>query len=189
VQRIFATALSLDRLSRSLAPQHPDAAARLTASVDELDGTIAEIRTAIFELQQDDGPEPSTLRRQLTDVVRQVTEGHALRRDVRFRGRVDQLPRELTPDLLAVVRELVTNVVKHAEAQRVTVTVAAGEEVRVMVTDDGCGLPPVTVRSGLANLADRAERRGGRFSIRTGASGTEVCWIAVRPSVPPAGTG
>ncbi len=189
VQRIFATALSLDRLSRSLAPQHPDAAARLAASVDELDGTIAEIRTAIFELRQDDGPQPSTLRRQLTDVVRQVTEGHPLQRDVRFRGTVDQLPRELTPDLLAVVRELVTNVVRHAEAQRVTVTVAAGDEVRVMVTDDGCGLPPVTVRSGLANLADRAERRGGRFSIRTGASGTEVCWIAVRPSVPTAGAG
>ena len=183
VQRIFATALSLDRLSRSLAPDEPEAAARLSASVDELDGTIAEIRAAIFELQQDDGPEPSTVRRQLTDVVRQVTEGHPLQRDVRFRGAVDQLPRELTPDLVAVVRELVTNVVRHADAQRVTVTVTAGEEIRVTVTDDGCGLPPVTVRSGLANLADRAERRGGRFSIRTGASGTEVCWVASRRGV------
>jgi signal transduction histidine kinase len=64
----------------------------------------------------------------------------------------------------------------------VTVTVSAGEEVRVTVTDDGCGLPPVTVRSGLANLAERAERRGGRFSIRTGASGTEVCWVSGRCS-------
>lgn len=180
VQRIFATALSLDRLSRSLAPDVPEAAARLSASVDELDGTIAEIRSAIFELQRDDGPEPCTVRRQLTDVVRQATEGHPLQRDVRFRGAVDQLPRELTPDLVAVVRELVTNVVRHADAQRVTVTVTAGDEVRVAVTDDGCGLPPVTVRSGLANLADRAERRGGRFSIRTGASGTEVCWVAAR---------
>ena len=184
VQRIFATALSLDRLSRSLAPDDPETAARLSASVDALDGTIAEIRTAIFELQQDDGPEPSTVRRQLSDVVRQVTEGHPIQRDVRFRGTVDQLPRELTPDLVAVVRELVTNVVRHAEAQRVTVTVSAGEEVRVTVTDDGCGMPPVTVRSGLANLADRAERRGGRFSIRTGGSGTEVCWVAVRPADP-----
>jgi signal transduction histidine kinase len=186
VQRIFATALSLDRLSRSLAPEVPEAAARLSTSVDELDGTIAEIRAAIFELQQDDGPEPSTVRRQLTDVVRQVTEGHPLQRDVRFRGAVEQLPRELTPDLVAVVRELCTNVVRHADARRVTVTVTAAEEVRVTVTDDGCGLPPVTVRSGLANLADRAERRGGRFSIRTGASGTEVCWVAAR-RVPRAG--
>ena len=182
VQRLFATALSLDRLSRSLAPRNPEAAARLSASVDELDGTMAEIRAAIFELQQETGPEPSTVRRQLTDVVRQVTEGHALQRDLRFRGAVDDLPRDLTPDLVAVVRELVTNVVRHARAQRVTVTVSAGDEVRVTVTDDGAGLPPVTVRSGLANLADRAERRGGRFSIRTGGSGTEVCWIAPRRS-------
>jgi signal transduction histidine kinase len=181
VQRIFATALSLDRLSRALASENPEAAGRLSASVDELDGTMAEIRTAIFELQQQAGPQPSTVRRQLAEVVRQVTEGHPLQRDVRFRGAVDELPRELTPDLLAVVRELVTNVVRHAGAHRVTVIVSAGDEVRVTVTDDGGGLPHVTVRSGLANLADRAERRGGRFSIRTGESGTEVCWIAPRP--------
>jgi signal transduction histidine kinase len=178
VQRIFATALSLDRLSRSLSTDQPEAAARLSGLVDELDGTMAEIRSAIFELQQDTGPEPSTVRRQLTDVVRQATEGHALQRDVRFRGAVDELPRELIPDLIAVIRELVTNVVRHAGARRVTVTVSAGDEVRVAVTDDGCGLPSVTVRSGLANLTDRAERRGGRFSIRTGASGTEIRWIA-----------
>jgi signal transduction histidine kinase len=176
VQRIFAVALSLDRLSRSLQPQHAEAAARLARSVDELDGTMAEIRAAIFELHQEDGPEPSTVRRQLADVVRQVTEGHALRRDVRFRGAVDDLPRELAPDLVAVVRELVTNVVRHAAAGRVTVTVDAGDEVVVRVADDGVGLPPVTARSGLANLADRAERRGGRLTVSAGPSGTEVFW-------------
>jgi signal transduction histidine kinase len=178
VQRIFATALSLDRVSRSLGADRPEAAARLSNLVDELDGTMAEIRSAIFEFQRDAGPEPSTVRRQLTEVVRQATEGHPLQRDVRFRGAVDELPRELIPDLIAVVRELVTNVVRHAGARRVTVTVSAGAEVRVAVTDDGSGLPSVTVRSGLANLADRAERRGGRFSIRTGGSGTEIRWIA-----------
>jgi signal transduction histidine kinase len=137
---------------------------------------MAEIRAAIFELHQEDGPEPSTVRRQLADVVRQVTEGHALRRDVRFRGAVDDLPRELAPDLVAVVRELVTNVVRHAAAGRVTVTVDAGDEVVVRVADDGVGLPPVTARSGLANLADRAERRGGRLTVSAGPSGTEVFW-------------
>jgi signal transduction histidine kinase len=181
VQRIFAVALSLDRLSRSLHPEHAEAAARLSHSVDELDGTMAEIRAAIFELHQEDGPEPSTVRRQLADVVRQVTEGHALRRDVRFRGAVDDLPRELVPDLVAVVRELVTNVVRHAAAGRVTVTVEAGEDVGVGVADDGIGLPPVTARSGLANLADRAERRGGRLSVSAGRSGTEVCWAVPFP--------
>ena len=176
VQRIFAVALSLDRLSRSLRPEQADAAERLARSVDELDGTMAEIRAAIFELHQEDGPEPATVRRQLADVVRQVTEAHALRRDVRFRGAVDDLPRDLVPDLIAVVRELVTNVVRHAAASRVTVTVGAGEEIVVGVADDGIGLPPVTARSGLANLADRAERRGGRLTVTAGPSGTEVCW-------------
>ena len=65
---------------------------------------MAEIRAAIFELHQEDGPEPATVRSQLADVIRQVTEGHDLQRDVRFRGPVDDLPRELVPDLVAVVR-------------------------------------------------------------------------------------
>jgi signal transduction histidine kinase len=181
VQRIFATALSLDRLSRALQPDHPEAAERLSRSVDELDGTMAEIRAAIFELHQGEGPEPATVRSQLADVVRQVTESHDLQRDVRFRGSVDDLPRALVPDLVAVVRELVTNVVRHASASRVTVTVAVGDQVTVAVADDGTGLPEVTARSGLANLADRAERRGGALTTFAGPAGTQVCWAVPAP--------
>jgi signal transduction histidine kinase len=181
VQRLFATALTLDRLSRSLQEEHPEAADRLSRSVDELDGTMSEIRAAIFELHQD-GPEPATVRSQLADVVRSATEGHDLRRDVRFRGPVDDLPRDLVPDLVAVVRELVTNVVRHAAASRVTVTVGVADEVTVAVADDGTGLPEVTARSGLANLADRAERRGGTLRTSAGRSGTRVCWAVPAPA-------
>ena len=181
VQRIFATALSLDRLSRALQPDHPVAAERLARSVDELDGTMAEIRSAIFELHQEAGPQPVTVRSRLADVVRQVTEGQPLRRDVRFRGPVNDLPRDLVPDLTAVVRELVTNVVRHAAASRVTVTVSCADEVSVVVADDGTGLPEVTVRSGLANLEDRAERRGGRLTTSVGSPGTQVCWTVPDP--------
>jgi signal transduction histidine kinase len=181
VQRIFATALSLDRLSRVLKPEQPEAAERLGRIVDELDGTMAEIRAAIFELHQEDGPEPAAVRSQLADVVRQVTEGHDLQRDVRFRGPVDDLPRELVPDLVAVVRELVTNVVRHARASRVTVTIGSADEVTVAVADDGSGLPDVTARSGLANLADRAERRGGQLTTSASTSGTQVCWSVPAP--------
>ena len=181
VQRIFATALSLDRLSRALQPQDAEAAERLSRSVDELDQTMAEIRAAIFELHGEDGPEAATVRSSLAEVVRQATEGHDLRRDVRFRGPVDDLSRELVPDLVAVVRELVTNVVRHAAASRVTVTVGFADEVTVAVADDGIGLPEVTARSGLANLADRAERRGGRLRAFGGRSGTQICWAVPSP--------
>jgi signal transduction histidine kinase len=109
-----------------------------------------------------------------------VTEPHGLRGDLRIRDEVEDLPSDLVNDVVAVVRELVTNVVRHAMAQRVTVAVAVNDDVSVVVTDDGCGLPAVTARSGLANLADRAERRGGRLRTSSGGSGTEVTWSVPR---------
>jgi signal transduction histidine kinase len=180
VQRIFATALSLDRLSRSLEADRPEAAARVARSVDELDGTMAEIRSSIFELHRHEDVSPQNTRNELADVVHRITEGRALQCDVRFRGVLDEVPRALLPDLLAVVRELVTNVVRHAGASQVTLTVTVGEQIAVVVADDGSGPAFLTARSGLANLADRAERRGGRLTTSSGPSGTEVCWQVPR---------
>jgi signal transduction histidine kinase len=181
VQRIFATALSLDRLSRSLEEQHADAAGRLSRSVDELHGTISRIRTSIFELHEAEDVSAPAVRRRLAEVLRSVTDGHEVRPDLRIRYERDDLPPDLVLDVVAVVRELATNVVRHARAQRLTVTVGATDVVEVVVTDDGCGLPPVTVRSGLANLADRAERRGGRLTATAAGSGTEIRWTVPAP--------
>jgi len=152
-------------------------AGRLSRTVDELHGTIARIRTSIFELHEAEDASAAAVRRRLAEVLRSVTEGHELRPDLRIRTDRDDLPPDLVLDLVAVVRELVTNVVRHAGARRVTVTVDVGHEAcAVVVTDDGRGLPPVTVRSGLANLADRAERRRGQLSTTSSASGTEIRW-------------
>jgi signal transduction histidine kinase len=182
VQRIFATGLALDRISRSLAEKEPEVAARIGERVDELDGTIARIRTAIFQLQEADDASPVAVRRRLGEVVRSVTEGHDLRPDLRVRDEVEDLPPDLVHDIVAVVRELVTNVVRHAAASRLTVEVTVGDTVSVVVTDDGRGLPSITVRSGLANLGDRAERRGGRMSVSSGESGTMVTWTIPLPA-------
>ena len=139
VQRIFATALALDRIGRSLEETSPAAAARIAERVDELDGTIAGIRASIFELHLADDASPAAVRRRLAEVVRSVTEGHGLRVALRVHSEVEELPAELVADVVAVVRELVTNVVRHAGASRVTTTVAVDGEVRVVVTDDGGG--------------------------------------------------
>jgi signal transduction histidine kinase len=181
VQRIFATALSLDRLGRSLEAQRPDVAGRLSRSVDDLHGTIARIRTSIFELHEAEDASAAAVRRRLADVLRSVTEGHEVRPDLRIRSEREDLPPDLVLDLVAVVRELVTNVVRHAEARRVTVEVDITDTACVVVTDDGRGLPAVTVRSGLVNLADRAERRGGQLSTTSSESGTEIRWSAPLP--------
>ena len=185
VQRIFATGLALDRISRSLEKTQPEVAARISARVDELDGTIARIRSSIFELQEADDASPSSVRRRIGEVVRSVTEAHDLRVDLRIRTEVEDLRPDLAQDVVAAVRELATNVVRHARASRLTVAVTVGDEVSVVVTDDGRGLPPITARSGLANLADRAERRGGRLHTSSGSSGTEVSWCVPRPPADP----
>jgi signal transduction histidine kinase len=180
VQRIFATGLALDRVSRSLEETLPETAAALAERVDELDGTIARIRSAIFELHEADDASPDAVRAIIVDVVRSITGGQGLRPDVRLRGE-DDLPPALVPDVVAVVRELVTNVMRHASATRVTVTVTVGAEVCVVVTDNGVGLPAVAVRSGLTNLADRAERHGGRLTTSTGPKGTQIRWSVPMP--------
>jgi signal transduction histidine kinase len=183
VQRIYATALSLDRVGRALEDVDPYAALRVGRSVDELDATLRQIRSAIFGLHDDAAP--AGLAAGLADTVRQVTEGSGVQPGLRLRGDLDGLPSGLATDLLAVVRELVTNVVRHAAARRVEVTVeavvGAGSPVRVRVADDGRGLPEVTVRSGLANLAERAEHRGGRLTAAGGPDGTEVTWTVPGP--------
>src|SRR4029453_6509906 len=79
VQRIFATALSLDRLSRSMEPEQPDSAAVLSRSVHDLHGTIARIRTAIFELHESEDVSPAAVRKRLAEVLRSVTDGHEVR--------------------------------------------------------------------------------------------------------------
>ncbi len=183
VQRIYATALSLDRVARSLEEVDPYTAGRVERSVDELDETIAQIRSAIFELHE--GPvRPQALTRRLTDVVARVTEGSGVDCRVELLGPVDAVSGALGHELLAVLRELVSNVVRHAAATRVTVTVDAGrdpgDDVVVVVADDGRGMPAVALRSGLANLEERARRRGGALGVRGDRGGTAVTWRAPR---------
>ncbi len=183
VQRIYATALTLDRVARSLEDVDPYTARRVERSVDELDETITQIRSAIFELQDD--PPAETLGRRLSDVVARVTEGADVACHVELHGDVDGLSGPLAHDLLAVVRELVSNVVRHAAATRLSVGVDGGadpgDDVVVVVADDGRGLPVTPLRRGLANLEERARRRGGRLATGSGPrGGTTVTWRVPR---------
>ncbi|MGY1745758.1 sensor histidine kinase [Blastococcus sp. SYSU D00695] len=180
VQRIYATGLALDRIGRSLTEQAPEASARIAERVDELDETIARIREAIFELHDGETTRPAALRARLAEVVRSVTEGRGLRVTLRVRDGSADLPAALVHDVVAVVRELVTNVVRHAAATRVTAEVRVDSEVTVEVTDDGRGMPAVAARSGLANLTDRAERRGGGLTVTAGPPGTAIRWSVPR---------
>ena len=97
---------------------------------------------------------------------------------LRMAGQLDaRVPGPIAEHMLAALREALANVAKHAHATRTDVTVEAGADLVLRVRDDGVGLPETTRRSGLANLADRAEELGGTFHAGPAAGGgTHLEW-------------
>ena len=176
IQRLFAAGLSLQALASTLGPGR--AADRILATVADLDDTISQIRTSIFQLQQAPRAQQQGLRARLLDVV--AAEAPALGFDpaVRFAGRLDTLPEGVADDLVAVLREALSNIARHARARTAEVGLAAGaERITLDVHDDGIGLGPNARRSGLANLRRRAEQHGGTLTLATRRpTGTRLTW-------------
>jgi signal transduction histidine kinase len=176
IQRLFASGLQLQStLRRSTDPAVQE---RLQHVVTELDQTVREIRTAIFDLHTADDPGAGDLRRRLLDAVAGAVLGSGLSPSVRMSGAVDTLvPPAVGVHAVAVVREAVSNAVRHAGAATLTVTVEARDDLRIDVLDDGVGIDPGVARSGLRNLAERARECGGELVVQPGsAGGTRLSW-------------
>jgi signal transduction histidine kinase len=143
--------------------------ARLTAVVDEVDEVIRQIRTSIFELRGPIGPQQAGLKSRVLGIVADLRDMLKLDPEVRLDGPIDTaVPDRLVDDTAAVLREALTNVARHAGAERVEVQLVVGDgELFLEVIDDGAGLGPLGQRSGLANMAARAERNGGRFELES----------------------
>jgi len=175
IQRLFATGLSLQAAGRFAT--HPLVMERLEEAVDSLDTAIKDIRQTIFELHRT--RTASDVRADLAQVVEEARDGLGFPPVLRLPGDLDGLGGALEADILAVVREGLTNVARHAQAGSAEVTVSrAGGEVSVEVRDDGRGIGSRDERrSGLANIADRASARRG--SLQTGpvdGGGTRLLW-------------
>lgn len=176
IQRLFATGLQLQSTLR----RSPDPAvqARIQQAVDELDVTVREIRTSIFDLHTAGEGAAGGLRRRLMDTAAEAAEGHGLSNSVRIAGAVDTVvPPEVGSHAVAVVQEAVSNAARHAAARTVTLTVEAGAELVVEVADDGCGIDPHAARSGLRNLESRARECGGSLQVAPASrGGTLLRW-------------
>lgn len=176
IQRLFATGLGLQGAVRLV--DNEQLADRLTGYVAALDDTIRDIRQAIFALRAGEEKRDS-LRQDVLEIVGQATEVLGFEPAVRFEGPVDSaVPQRIVPQLIAALRETLSNAARHAAASAVTVELGvAGSAVRLTVRDDGVGLPDERTDSGLANLAARAEELGGWADARrTQPGGTEVVW-------------
>jgi signal transduction histidine kinase len=174
IQRLFATGMQL----QAVAPQslRPEAAKRLNAAVDDLDATIRDIRRSIFELRT---PVGNSLRTELRDAIDAATGPLGFRPVLDVSGPVDSaVPDDIAPEILAVVREALSNVARHADATtaRVSVRVADGSVI-LTVEDDGVGIDPGRARGGVVNMGERARDLGGTFAVEPGeVGGTVVLW-------------
>jgi PAS domain S-box-containing protein len=175
IQRLFASGMGLQGVVSLITNER--AAARVASIVDQLDATISEIRTAIFALgDRGDG----RVRADVLAITRRAAEQLGFQPSVRFQGAVDNtIPIETGAHVVAVLSEALSNVVRHAQANAVQVSLAAGDEVVLVVEDDGVGIGPTDRSSGLANMRRRAERLGGSMTVDTApGAGTRLEWRA-----------
>jgi signal transduction histidine kinase len=181
IQRLFAVGLGLQGMARFVA--RPDGAERIAGFVRDLDETIAEIRRSIFSLQQTPGAATS-LRARMLDVATEFAGPLGFEPHVRLEGPIDTLTSDdVRADLVATLREALSNIARHAGASSVEILVRAdlpARQVQLLVRDDGTGLPEHTSRrSGLANLAGRARRHGGKLTVQSPpGGGTTLTWSA-----------
>ncbi|MFE2155391.1 GAF domain-containing protein [Streptomyces lavendulae] len=180
IQRLFATGMTLQSAQRLV--DHPEASERLARAVDDLDATIKIIRSTIFGLR-DHGTRPHalTLRSRTVRAVDEAAACLGFTPALRMEGLLDtDVPSAVADEVPAVLGEALANVARHAAATRAQASVVAADgTLTVTVTDNGVGLPEGGRRSGLANLAERAERLGGRMRAGPpgpGEPGTRIEW-------------
>jgi signal transduction histidine kinase len=177
IQQLFAIGLSLEATSRRV--HDAETAQRIHMSVEDLDATIKRIRSTIFELGAAAVPS-SGVRDRLLALVDELETSLPSRPRMTFDGPLDSVVGASRADeLVTVLREMLSNVARHAHARHVDVTVAVDDaQVGIEVVDDGVGPEhePSTTASGLGlrNLAARAERHGGSFTVGAGQRGGTV---------------
>ncbi|WP_410659088.1 GAF domain-containing protein [Amycolatopsis sp. lyj-112] len=180
IQRLFAVGLAMQSTHRRA--RSPELQRRLGESIDQMHEIVHEIRTAIFDLHGGEaGQHGVRLRHRLYDSITELTDDTSTHPTVSLYGPLDSVPLLFAEHAEAVVRETVANVVRHAGASSVSVSVAVKDDVlRIVVTDDGSGIDGgSTAVGGLRNLRDRAVRVGGTFLVEARADGgTRVEWSA-----------
>lgn len=180
IQRLFATGLTLQSAMRLAEAGGDDLVRRIQQATDDIDETIRQIRSTIFELQSARGPDG--LRAGLVTICAELTEALGSKPRLLIDGPIDTaVPPRVTQHVLAVAREALTNVAKHAHATTASLEVSldpARNQLRLVVRDDGDGLGPTSGEGrGLRNLEGRARALGGTFRVEPGAEGgTVVRW-------------
>jgi signal transduction histidine kinase len=176
IQRLFATGMTL----QSTAPRIADASARARVAtvVDDLDATIRDLRQAIYQLQAQSLDDD--LRTDVQQIIDEIASASAAKVRLHLVGLVaSAVPLEVHSHLLAVLREALSNAIRHSGASVIDIALEVDRAVTLTVSDNGSGIDPAsTRRSGLANMQTRAASFGGDCRVEAGEEGvgTRVVW-------------
>jgi signal transduction histidine kinase len=185
IQRLYASGMKLQG-SIPMIDRAP-VQERVSSVVDDLDMTINDIRQAIFALQARGKAAPG-LRDKIMDVIEEMTGPMSMTASVRLTGQLDKgIPADVGEDMLHALREALSNAARHGKATSVEVSIGADREFSLLVRDNGTGITNTSRRSGLANLAQRAEQHGGALTVKPASNGgTELQWRVPLPEDDPA---
>jgi PAS domain S-box-containing protein len=184
IQRLFGEGL---KLVATMNVADEKVRPRLQSTIDGLDETIKQVRVAVFSLQG--GPDTrhvTGLRGRLLAVLDDMHESLGFEPRLQFDGPIDSIDDEIADHLVAVLREALSNVARHAKARSVRVSVeVSDDEVTLTVSDDGAGVPQEVIGGhGLNNMAERARGLGGHASITNQPTGGSLLvWRAPQRSV------
>ncbi|MFL4494831.1 GAF domain-containing protein [Streptomyces sp. VTCC 41912] len=185
IQRLFAIGMTLQSTVRFV--DHPEAHERLLRAVDDLDETIKIIRSTIFGLRSHDVARGRQgLRARTVTTLEEASRALGFMPSLHMAGLLDtDVPAGLAEHALAVLGEALTNVARHARARSADVTlIARAGRLTLTVADDGVGVSENGGRrSGLLNLAKRAENAGGGMTVEAPATGgTRLVWSVPLPA-------
>ncbi|GAA1599044.1 MULTISPECIES: PAS domain-containing sensor histidine kinase [Kribbella] len=156
----------------------PDVKQRLDAVTAEIDDITAEIRATVFALNRPRARRTATVSEEIRTLAGQAGEALGFELRVRITGPVDMsVGGVVAANALAVIREGLSNLVRHARASAAELVVEAADDLVVQLRDNGCGVGDVTRRSGLRNLRERATALGGHFELTSPSDGgTHLTW-------------
>ena len=187
IQSLYAVGLSLEDVPDLMSESSEEAATRVDAAIESINPTIRDIRNFIYGLRPEavDGTEVAA---GIAALAEELRHGGLLEVQVELDPFADpRLTPELGTELLYLVREALSNAVRHGRPRLVSISlVARGEDVILEVADDGAGFDPAGIAAtghhGVANMHARAAVIGGRLEIRSApGSGTQLT-LTMRPA-------
>jgi signal transduction histidine kinase len=187
IQNMYAVSLSLEDVPEMMDADRVEAANRVERAIDSIHLAIQDIRNFIFGLRPgllEGAPLVAGLA-SLVDEYRHIT---FVDLELRVPDNIVEPSAAITSQLLGIVGESLSNVVRHSQASRAVVGLTLGDEgqvAEVWIEDNGIGFDPSRVgklgHQGLANTRERAAEIGGSVAIASQPdSGTRVVIIVPR---------